>query len=122
MQGVARSAQILRALAEVRNEDGWARLADVARMTGIHRGTVHRFLRAWQAEGWVERNERGRCYRTGPALLTLSRTAASQSRLLSVAQRVVEALAEETGDTAMFFLHSGHNGICMERHAGSYPI
>ena len=51
MQSVARSAQILRALTEVRNEDGWARLVDVAQMTGIHRGTVHRFLRAWEAEG-----------------------------------------------------------------------
>jgi len=122
MQGVTRSARILRALAEVQSEDGWARLADVAEVTGIHRGTVHRFLRAWELEGWVEHNERGRRYRTGPALLALSRTATSQSRLLSAARQAVEALAEETGDTAMFFLYSGLDGICMERQTGSYPI
>lgn len=122
MQSVARAARILRTLAEVPSEDGWARLAEIAEATGIHRGTVHRFLRAWEFEGWVERNEKTRRYRVGLPLLAISGTAVSRSRFLSVARPAVAALAEKTGDTAYLFQYSGLDGICMERQAGDYPV
>jgi len=122
MQSVARAARILRTLAEVPGEDGWARLAEIAAATGIHRATVHRFLQAWQFEGWVERDADSRRYRVGLPLLALSGTAVSRSRFLSVARPAVAALAEKTGDTAYLFQYSGLDGICMERQAGGYPV
>ncbi|QKK11775.1 MAG: IclR family transcriptional regulator [Pseudomonadota bacterium] len=122
MQSVARATKVLRAITEAQDEDGWTRGAEIAEATGLHRGTVHRFLRAWVYEGWVEHDEKSRRYRIGLSLLALSATAAGKNRFLSVARSAVAALAEKTGDTAYLFQHAGLDGVCMERQAGSHPI
>ncbi|WP_447645284.1 helix-turn-helix domain-containing protein [Nocardioides zeae] len=92
---VGRAAGVLRALAELDAEG--ARTADVARVVGLPRPTVHRVLTALLEEGLVDRvHETGR-WHLGPELFVLGAAAARRYDVAQVAHPTVRRLAELTG-------------------------
>ncbi len=94
------------------------RLADIARTLGMPRSSAHRILAPLVRRGLAERDDEGR-YRAGFALLALGLGLASREPLAIAARPVLEAAAEELGET--FFLVVARAGrlTVLEKAEGS---
>lgn len=92
-----RALRVLDAFAEAGGETG---TNELARVTGINASTVSRILATLVESGYVQhRPETGR-YRIGPQVLKLSSHALGGVDLRSAARPHLDALVEETGETA----------------------
>jgi DNA-binding IclR family transcriptional regulator len=119
-QSIGRAAAVLRALA-LRSQSG-ARMADIARDTGLERPTAHRILQGLIAEGMVSQHEATRRYHLGPFVYELGLVAEPRFHLREVARQAIEFLADQTGDTIFVAVRAGNDALCIERKAGSFPI
>ena len=75
-------------------------LTEIARVAGFDKATTRRLLVELKAEGFVEQDEASRDYMLGPALLRLGRQREARFPFARIAEPVVRALAEATGETA----------------------
>jgi DNA-binding IclR family transcriptional regulator len=93
-------------------QDGARTLPGLVAATGLHRATAHRLARALVAHGLLRRDAEGR-YLPGLRLLSLARAAAESLPLAAVAQPVLEALRDETGESAQLFVRDGDRRVCV---------
>jgi DNA-binding IclR family transcriptional regulator len=119
-QSIGRAAAVLRALA-LRSQSG-ARMADIARETGLERPTAHRILQGLIAEGMASQNEDTRRYHLGPFIYELGLLAEPRFHLRELARPAIDLLADQTGDTVFAAVRGGNDALCVERKAGSFPI
>jgi len=70
VQGLSRGLSILRAISQSAN--GWASIAELSVVTGLHRTTVRRMLETLQAEGYVRRSASDDSYRLNQKVRQLS--------------------------------------------------
>lgn len=119
-QSIGRAAAVLRALA-LRSQSG-ARMADIARETGLERPTAHRILQGLIAEGMASQSEVTRRYHLGPFIYELGLLAEPRFHLREIARQAIEFLADQTGDTVFLAVRGGNDALCIERKAGSFPI
>lgn len=75
-------------------------LTEVAKASGFDKATTRRLLVELKAGGFVEQDEASRDYMLGPALLRLGRQREARFPFARIAEPVVKALAEATGETA----------------------
>ena len=94
------------------------RLADIARTLGMPRSSAHRILAPLLRRGLAEQDGEGR-YRAGFALMALGLNVASREPLAAAARPVLEAAAEELGET--FFLVVARAGrlVVLEKAEGN---
>jgi DNA-binding IclR family transcriptional regulator len=71
--------------------------SEVARATGLHRGTAYNILRTLQAEGFVSYDETTRTYAVSLHILELAYGALRRSGLLDIARPLVHAVADAHG-------------------------
>lgn len=119
-QSIQRAAAVLRTLA-LHSQAG-ARMADIARETGLERPTAHRFLQGLIAEGLAYQHPVSRRYLPGPLLYELGLSAEPRFRIQDLAQPALKLLAEETGDTVFLAVRAGPDALCIDRKEGSFPI
>lgn len=94
VQSVDRALDVLEALAE---HGGQAGLSEIAALTGLPYGTIHRLLQTLLARGYV-RQESDRRYALGGALVRIGGAA---ERMLAVwAEPYLAKLVEQSGETA----------------------
>lgn len=98
------------------------RLVDLAEAMGLERPTAHRLLKALTEERMLVQHPGSRRYSLGALLFELGLAAAHQYNLRDVAQPVLKALAEQTGDTSFLFVRSGNDAVCIARQGGTHPI
>ncbi len=102
-------------------EGGPATLADLVDATGLSRATAHRLALALEAHGLVGRDERGR-FRIGVRLAAWGRQAdAIPATLIDEAGGVLEALRDQTGESAQLYVRDGDHRVCVaaaERPSG----
>lgn len=111
-----KSVAILAALAE----DGPLSLAGLVEATGLSRPTAHRLAAALEAHRLVGRDGAGR-YRLGVRLLGWAGAVSAEFGLAEAARPVLEALRDETGESAQLFVRDGDARLCVaasERPAG----
>ena len=94
---VERSLRVLEALAEA---DGELGTNELARRTRVNPSSVSRLLATLAAGGYVDHNEDSGRYRLGIRLLQLGNVALAGLDLRELAKPYLEALVEETGETA----------------------
>lgn len=75
-------------------------LAEVTRLSGLHKTTAHRLLHALYSEGLLTRNSDTGAYSIGPALMALGVQGLFSNDLRRRARPLLKRLAEETGETA----------------------
>ena len=75
-------------------------LSEVARRSGFDKATTRRLLLSLSARGFVEQDGESRGYRLGGGLSRLARVREAPSPFASVAVPFIQALAQETGETA----------------------
>jgi DNA-binding IclR family transcriptional regulator len=105
-----------------------ARLADLARATGMPSAKVHRYLVSLIRAGLVEQDPASSRYDLGPLALRAGVTALSRSDALKRAERTLEAIVERTGETAAAAVWGTHGPTLVRlveaRHelASSVPL
>jgi DNA-binding IclR family transcriptional regulator len=111
-----KSVTILAALAE----RGPLSLAGLVDATGLSRPTAHRLAAALEAHRLVGRDGAGR-YRLGLRVLAWAGAVSAEFGLAEAARPVLEALRDETGESAQLFVRDGDSRLCVaasERPAG----
>ncbi len=119
------AGSLLRALSEAA---GSARLADLARVTGMPSAKVHRYLVSLIRAGLVEQDPGTSRYDLGPLTLRAGIVALSRSDTLKRAERTLGAIVERTGETAAAAVWGTHGPTLVRlveaRHelASSVPL
>jgi DNA-binding IclR family transcriptional regulator len=111
-----KSVAILAALAE----RGPLSLAGLVEATGLSRPTAHRLAAALEAHRLVGRDVGGR-YRLGLRLLGWAGAVSAEFGLAEAARPLLEALRDETGESAQLFVRDGDSRVCVaasERPSG----
>jgi len=111
-----KAVAILAALAE----QGPLSLAGLVEATGLSRPTAHRLAAALEAHRLVGRDGAGR-YRLGLRLLGWAGAVSAELGLVEAARPVLEALRDQTGESAQLFVRDGDSRLCVaasERPAG----
>src|SRR3954449_332157 len=91
---VSASANVLRALHAATRP---LNASEVARATGLHRGTAYNILRTLQAEGFVSYDETTRTYAVSLHILELAYGALRRSGLLDIARPLIHVVADAHG-------------------------
>ena len=118
-QAVLRAISLLKAFPPERPERDIAELAIEA---GLSRSTTHRLLAALESEGLVAREPGGSRYRLGPATVVLGTRALRAVRLRETVHRDLEALAEETGETATLEVLSQGKMLILDEVLGAHLV
>lgn len=111
-----KSVTILAALAE----RGPLSLAGLVDATGLARPTAHRLAAALEAHRLVGRDGAGR-YRLGLRVLAWAGAVSAEFGLAEAARPVLQALRDETGESAQLFVRDGDRRLCVaasERPSG----
>lgn len=119
-QLIRRIASLMRVLA-LRNRMG-ARLVDLCGDSGLGKSTVHRILQGLIAEELVTQDHASKRYFLGKSIYEMGLAAASRRQLRDLCHPLLQAVAEQTGDTAYLSERAGFDGICLDRQDGSHPI
>ena len=111
-----KSVTIMAALAE----RGPLSLAGLVDATGLSRPTAHRLAAALEAHRLVGRDGAGR-YRLGLRVLAWAGAVSAEFGVAEAARPVLEALRDETGESAQLFVRDGDSRLCVaasERPSG----
>ncbi|WP_120523076.1 IclR family transcriptional regulator [Arthrobacter celericrescens] len=96
--------------------------SEVARATGLARPTAHRLLSSLAAEGFLDHDSKAGRWHLGPELYLMGSVAAERYDITHLAHEHVQALAEETGESAFLSARRGGETVCVLRQEGSFPI
>ena len=99
------AGNLFRAISEAA---GPARLADIARATGMPTAKAHRYIVSLVRAGLVERDPSTGHYDLGPLSLRAGIVALSRSDALKRAERVLHTIVERTGETAAAAVWGSH--------------
>lgn len=119
-QVVGRTAAVLRAVSIAMPKG--ASTAEVARVTGLARPTVHRLLAALTAEGFCDHENQSGLWMLGPEIYLMGTVAAERYDISDIARPHLVALAEATGESAFFSVRRGEEAVCLVRQDGAFPI
>lgn len=89
-------------------------LVELATRTGFYKSTILRLARSLEASGFLHREEGG-TFVLGPEPLRLAAVYRRASALESRVRPVLQALREETGESASFFRRAGNRRQCLYR-------
>ena len=87
-------------------------LRELEASTGLPRATAHRLALALEMQGILRRDGEGR-FDLGPELATLGRLASARFPLADRARSAIEALRDETGESAQLFVREGSMRRCL---------
>lgn len=118
-QVVERTCLILRELG--RCGPYGTRLLDLTERTGMSRPTVHRILSTLTAERFVERTSNRR-YRLSSLIYELGLNAPNPVGDPARLRPIIQALADQCGDTVYLAIRSGDFAHYLLRCEGAYPI
>ncbi|MBJ3775749.1 IclR family transcriptional regulator [Acuticoccus mangrovi] len=118
VEAVERALTILEAFA-----DGSPRLtlSEITKRTGFYRSTVLRLYASLARFDYLHRDEDGH-FRLGPSLWRLGNLYQSAFNLADRVRPVLARIAEETGETATFYVRRGNMRLCLYRQHSSRTI
>lgn len=98
IQSVVRALRVLQAFSSKQPELG---VAELSRLTGLHKTTVYRLLVTLEQERFVQHSPDKDKYKLGPALIRLGRVVLDSTDLAKLALPHLHTLADETDETVM---------------------
>ncbi|WP_372620482.1 IclR family transcriptional regulator [Falsiroseomonas sp.] len=120
-EGVAAVGRALSILGAFREGEAALTLAELAARTGLYKSTILRLLGTLEAARCVERQADGR-WALGPMLFRLGALYARARPVERHLPAVLRALAEESGETASFWVRHGDARLCLARVRAASPI
>ncbi|UHQ98809.1 IclR family transcriptional regulator (plasmid) [Natrinema zhouii] len=116
VQAVQRTLDIVNVLKE---REG-ARVTEIANEIGISKGTVHCHLATLEENGYVINEGNG--YKLGLRFIDIAHHAKNRIDIHHIATKEVEALAEESGEMALFTVEERGEGICLHTAEGENAV
>jgi IclR family transcriptional regulator, acetate operon repressor len=96
----------------------WQRLSDIARALDMPRSSAHRILAPLVQRGLAEQNARGH-YGPGLALMALGLSAVEREPVAAAARPILEAAAEEVGETLFLVVARARKLVVLEKAEGN---
>jgi DNA-binding IclR family transcriptional regulator len=96
-------------------------LSELARSTGLDKGTTRRLLHTLMACGLVDHDARTQRYALGVGLLTLANAVDKGREVRELAAPILTELAEKTGATSFLFVPHEGQALCVERVRAAMP-
>jgi DNA-binding IclR family transcriptional regulator len=118
-QAVARALALLKMFSDSQPEWG---LRELALATGLNKTTVFRLLAALEAEGLIMRNPLSGGYRLGVELIALGGCAVRSHPVRVVSRPVLEALAQESDETASLEVLVGVQVLIIDEVSSRHPM
>lgn len=100
---------------------GAENLSDLVAATGLSRATAHRLASALAVHGLLRRTESGG-FTLGLRLVALGRAAEAGQSLIALAQPVLDALRDQTGESAQLYLRDGDHRVCVAASESSHGL
>lgn len=116
-QSVQRAISLLKAFDDA--NPSWG-LSDLSRETGLNKTTVFRLLSALEQAGMVARAQDGESYVLGPEVVVLGGRALRTNNLRTLARPELEALAEQTNETASLEILSRREMLVIDEIVGGH--
>lgn len=116
---ITRVAAILRA---VGRERAGVTTTAIARSTDIPRATAHRMLTALAEQGLIDREPDTGLWFLGPEIYLLGSVSTSRYDAAPVADDLLRALADDTGESAFLSARRGWESVCVSAIEGSFPL
>jgi DNA-binding IclR family transcriptional regulator len=111
VEAAARTLELLHAVARI---NGPASLSAIVAELGWSKPTVYRLVRTLESAGAL-RQQDGRGYLLGPALITLGQAALRATRLPDIARPYLESLYEQLGETTVLTILDGDEVVYLDR-------
>ncbi len=92
-------------------------MSDIIKGTGINIGSCHALLNALVNTGYLVRQEEGKLYSLGPALLNVGQAALKANSLIVRAQEAAEALSGDLGIGVLLTTIAGGDIMALSAHA-----
>ena len=118
-QSVVRAITVLKAFTDEHPE--WS-LTPLAQELGLNKATTFRILTALESEALIMRDPQSDKYRLGPAIVTLGGRALRANSLRAVSHDELQALANETNETASLEILLGKEALVLDEIAGSHVM
>jgi len=96
--------------------------AELGRIVGIHNSTAHRIVVVLMEEQFLERNERTRKYRIGPAMYSLGSLYLESTDILKIADPVTRTLNELTGEAIVMGIFDKGNVVVVIKEESKYTF
>jgi DNA-binding IclR family transcriptional regulator len=104
----------------LRKDEG-QKLSELARTTQLDKATASRLLRSLMRYSFAVKDAEER-YRLGPATAVLESTGDTTQGIAAVVQPVIDRIANESGETAGFFVRHGDLRLCVAVAAGHRAV
>lgn len=118
VRSVERAAALLNAF---RPEQRRQTLAELARATGLDKGTARRLLHTLRACDLVDYDARVQKYSLSVGILTLSNAVDKGRELRELSAPILTDLSERTGATSFLFVPHGPRSLCIQRVRAAVP-
>lgn len=120
--GTAVITKTMRLLQTVADAGGPARLADLCRVTGFPRPTVHRLLAVLAAEGMIVSDAVTGAFSLGPRLISLAFQAWDGSDLRRIAHPYLLSLRDSTEETVHLAVPSGSEMVYIDKLESRHAV
>jgi DNA-binding IclR family transcriptional regulator len=120
LETVDRALQLL--LAFDSEEDRELTVAALAVRLGIHRSTASRLAATLAQSGFLERAPASEAFRLGPAVGRLGLRALGARNLVDASRAIMDALAEETGETVVLSILEGGEAVDIAQADGPHLV
>ena len=118
MTAVDRAFAVLRAF---QPSDRNLSLAEIAARTGMYKSTILRIIRSLLKHQYLQRLDDGR-YQIGPAPFLLGALYQRSLRIGDIVLPLMAKLAQQTGESASFYVIQGNARICLHRIDSKHEI
>lgn len=117
---IARVAAILRAVGNARGEG--VTTTALSRSAALPRATAHRMLTALADQGLIDRAPGTGLWFLGPEIYLLGSVATSRYDAAPVADDILHALADDTGESVFLSARRADESVCVSAVEGSFPL
>ena len=99
-------------------------VSEVARMTNLDKGNVHRILKSLEVRGYVEQNVKTKKYRASSHVLSLARSVLRGLDIIGLARPIMRELSFESGESVHLAQRTRLGGVyvAQERQRGRITI
>lgn len=118
LSSVQKACRILKAVASLQEP----RLTSISEATQLDKATVLRLLEMLAEEGFATRDSVTKQFALGPELTAIGAVAAARADLRQIAQPSLLRLTAEFEDSAMLFVPSGYESLCVAVELGTFPL
>jgi len=119
VEAIERAIRILDAFSVDRPELG---VADIVRLLGIKRSTVHRALATLEAGGLLRQVEATQKYALGPKILNLAHVMQSHLSLTAISLPGMRALRDRFNETVALHVLEGHGRIVVQQVESTHDL